>query len=87
MSENATMEHRLSLEDRNRIDVTGVTDVDSFDDTTVSLTTSRGELTIRGQGLQVNRLNVENGLLSVDGKIDSLSYSEPVRGFWGRLLK
>ena len=81
--------HQLIMQDRNRLDITGVSDVDSFDDATIIVFTSLGELTIRGKGMQVRRLDVEGGNLSLEGQIDTLSYSAAVRGsgFFGKLLR
>lgn len=82
--------HQLIMQDRKRLDVTGVSDVDSFDDTTVVAFTSLGELTIRGHGLQVRRLDLEGGNLSIEGQVDTLSYSDTVHhgsGLLGRLFR
>ena len=57
--------HRLNMEDRKRIDFTGITDVVSFDPVKVVL-----------EGLHVNRLSVEKGELDLDGRVDSVCYSE-----------
>lgn len=81
--------HQLMLEDRQRLTVSGVSDVDSFDDTTIVVYTDMGELTIKGEGLHISRLNVETGDLKVEGSVQALTYAEPaVRGgFFGRLFK
>ena len=88
-TQSTTLPHQLILQDRNRLDLTGVSDVDSFDDTAVIVFTSLGELSVRGRGLQVRRLDVEGGNLSLEGQIDTLSYSNAVRqsGFFGKLLR
>ena len=74
--------HHLVLEDRRALTVSGVSDVDSFDELTVVIYTEMGELTVKGQGLHINRLNVETGDLTLEGTIDSLTYAEviPVPG-------
>ena len=81
--------HQLMLEDRQRLTVSGVSDVDSFDDTAIVVHTDMGELTIKGEGLHISRLNVETGDLKVEGSVQALTYAEPaVRGgFFGRLFK
>lgn len=71
----AVMPHQVIMEDRKTLSVTGVSDVDSFDGLTVVVYTDLGELTVKGNGLQIQRLNVESGDLSLSGEIDSLSYS------------
>ena len=68
--------HRLNMEDRKRIDFTGITDVVSFDPVKVLLESDYGHITIKGEGLHVNRLSVEKGELDLDGRVDSICYSE-----------
>ncbi len=82
--------HLISLSDRRALTVSGVTDVDSFDETTVVIYTEQGELTVRGSALHINRLNIETGDLTMEGHVDSLTYSEvKVRsgGFFGKLFR
>ena len=67
--------HTLTLENREALRLTGVSDVDSFDEQTVAVFTDLGELTVRGSGLHINKLSLDTGELSLDGRIDSLSYS------------
>lgn len=69
-------QHSLTLQGRRSLTATGVSNVDSFDETTIVAYTDLGELTIRGQGLQINRLNVETGELTVDGDITAMIYTE-----------
>lgn len=83
--------HNIILEDRRSLTVSGVSDVDSFDEQTVMLYTELGELTIRGTDLHMNKLNVETGDVSIEGNISSLSYQDEVShgsgGFMGRLFR
>lgn len=82
--------HNIILEDRSRLSVSGVDDVESFDDTTVSLITTSGALTIHGQGLHVDRLSLDGGELSVEGTINALQYEDNVEkseGFWSKLFR
>ena len=84
------MPHQLILEDRHALTVSGVSDVDSFDEMTVVVYTDMGELTVNGEGLHINRLNVETGELTLEGSIESLTYAEVHSrsgGFFGRLFK
>ena len=64
------------LEDRRLLTVSGVSDVDSFDEETIVVYTDIGLLTIHGRSLHINRLSVEVGELAVEGEIDSLVYSD-----------
>ena len=82
--------HNLILEDRNKLKMTGVTDVDSFDETSVTAYTSAGELTVGGTKLHINKLNMENGELTVEGNIVSLVYVDremKSTGFFGRMFR
>ena len=56
--------------------ITGVADVISFDITEVLLETEQGMLMIKGADLHVNRLTLEKGEIDIEGRIDSLAYSE-----------
>lgn len=88
-TERQPMPHALTLHDRCSLSVSGVTDVNNFDDVAVVIYTDLGELTVKGHGLHIKQLNVECGDLVVEGEIDSLVYSSlPVRGgFFGRLFR
>ncbi len=68
--------HNCILEDRRILSVSGVSDVDSFDEQTVTVFTDLGELTVKGHELHITRLSVDVGELIVEGKIQSISYSD-----------
>jgi sporulation protein YabP len=68
--------HNIILEGRTALSASGVEDVDSFDENTVSIFTGMGVLTIRGEQLHINRFSIESGELSLEGNIYSLSYSD-----------
>ena len=72
--------HGLRLEGRERLSITGVQDVSGFDESTVLLETGLGELCIRGEGLHIERIDLNTGALELRGKIRELSYGEPARG-------
>lgn len=69
-------EHAVAMENRERMTLTGVEDVSGFDENTVVLTTSMGELTVRGEALHIERIDLELGCLELDGHIRELSYDE-----------
>jgi sporulation protein YabP len=83
--------HNIILEDRRLLTVSGVSDVDSFDEQTVMLFTELGELTVRGSDLHMNKLNVETGDVSIEGSISALSYQDEAPrssgGFMGKLFR
>ena len=82
--------HNLVLEDRRMLTVSGVSDVDSFDEETVVVFTGLGELTVRGTNLHINRLSVEVGELTVEGNIAALIYSDETPksgGFFSKVFR
>lgn len=81
--------HRLELIGRDRLTVSGVEDVERFDETGIIMSTSAGTLVITGEDLHIGKLSLDGGELHVDGRIDSLSYEDqgPGRGgLLGRLF-
>lgn len=80
--------HRLTLEGRKRLTISGVTEVVSFDDTTVLLKTTQGTLFIHGAHLTLRTLTLENGQVAVDGTVNALQYEAQREqgGFWRRLF-
>ena len=81
-----TFPHKLTLNERKSLTMTGVTEVVCFDDTTVELRTALGMLCVRGQELKLKTLSLEGGQMAVEGHICALSYEEPREGsLWQRL--
>lgn len=68
--------HKIMLTNRRTCTINGVADVLSFDIHEILLETDQGMLTLKGDDLHVNRLSLEKGEVDVDGRIDSLTYSE-----------
>lgn len=84
------MPHNVILEDRKTLMITGVSDVDSFDDQTITVYTDMGEMTIRGTNLHIGKLSLETGELNITGNIFALGYSddrEKQGGFFSRIFK
>jgi len=83
--------HNIILEDRRLLTVSGVSDVDSFDEHTVTVFTDLGELIVRGRDLHINRLSVEVGELLLEGSIISLTYQDTAPktagGFFGKVFR
>ena len=86
---NSESPHNVIMEDLRHISISGVEDVESFDDTSVALFTSRGLMTVRGAGLHIERLSLETGELNIEGSIDALEYTDeqPAGSLWSRLFK
>jgi len=83
--------HSVIMEDRRLLTVSGVSDVDSFDEHSVTVFTDMGELIVRGRDLHINRLSVELGELLLEGSIVSLSYQDTAPksagGFFGKVFR
>ncbi len=78
--------HHIVLEEREQLSVSGVEEVESFDENTIVMYTSRGTLVVRGDGLHIEKLSLDGGDLKVEGEIDSLTYEDAGRDRAGGLL-
>ena len=80
--------HKLTLNERKHLTVTGVTNVVNFDENTVIAHTELGTLIVQGKDLQLKTLLPEGGQVAVEGKISALAYEEPrtTGGLWRRLM-
>ncbi len=78
MEENKRMNlfQNIVLENREKLNITGILDVFSFDDQIIIIETELGLLTIKGEDLKINKLSLDTSDFTVDGKINSLTYSE-----------
>ena len=85
----AAREHAVTLMDRKRLSLTGVEDVDCFNEQIVVLRTSQGTLTVAGAGLNISQLSLEAGRVEMEGEVDALEYSGGRKkgGLLGRLLR
>ncbi|MBE5930987.1 MAG: sporulation protein YabP [Lachnospiraceae bacterium] len=72
--------HKLSLLGRKTLSLTGIKEVISFDAKEVILDTVQGMLLLRGDEMNVTRLLVEKGEVDLEGRIDSLVYTERGKG-------
>lgn len=68
--------HNVTVEGRRRMSISGVYDVDSFDEKGIVLFTSEGVMEITGESLHINRLNVDTGEVSIEGELYAISYSD-----------
>ena len=80
--------HRLVLDSRRKLSMSVVIEVESFDESAIQLTTTRGPVLIRGSGLHLQMLSLDGGQVAVDGTVDSISYEDeaPAGGFFARLF-
>ena len=81
--------HQIVLEDREELTITGVEEVECFDESSIVLSTVRGGLEVQGEGLHIERLSLDGGDLKVEGTIHALIYGTQERergGLFRRLL-
>jgi len=81
----------LILENRQRLSISGVIDVESFNEDCVVVDTELGLLIIHGEDLRINKLNIDNSELNIEGNIISCEYNDREttrpKGFFGRMFK
>lgn len=77
--------HKLILDERNRLTMTGVSEVVRFEESVVVLKTALGTLVIQGRDLKLKTLSLDGGQVAVEGTVSALVYEEP-RGGWAKRL-
>ncbi len=85
----AVKPHSVSMDDRCKMSITGVEDVESFDESEIVMRTSQGNLIVRGSGLHIGKINLDVGELRVEGLIIELAYEEqhtPTGSFWSKIF-
>ena len=81
--------HRLELTGRERLTVSGVEDVERFDETGIVMSPSAGTLVVTGEDLHIGKLSLDGGELHVEGRVDSVTYEDDGAGrggFFSRLF-
>lgn len=73
------LSHNVIIENREKLSLSGVTDVDNFDNGEILLYTSMGDLSIKGKNLKVETVNVETGDMRVTGEIKALVWGDKDR--------
>ena len=84
-----TLPHTVYIDNRKKLVLTGVTDVGSFNEGNLRITTSLGEINVEGEDLQVSKLSLESGEMTVEGRVISVLYSDSPKkgsGFLSRVL-
>lgn len=79
-------DHKLTMEGREHLTVSGVENVERFDETCIVMTTCVGSLVITGENLHIDKLSLDGGELHVDGQIDGLEYEDRHSHSGGGLL-
>ena len=81
--------HQVVLEDREQLMISGVEEVESFDENSILLSTAQGDLEVQGEGLHIEKLSLDGGDLKVEGLVNALIYQPRGRergGLLSRLL-
>lgn len=76
MEDQRAMTHKLTLDNREFIEIHGVTNVEKFTDVDILLDTNLGLLHIKGEKLYMKQLNLDKGLITVEGFVEGLNYTE-----------
>jgi sporulation protein YabP len=84
--------HAIHIDNRERVMITGVEDVDNFNEEEVNFQTESGYVTLTGNNLHITRLNVDEGQLIIEGTVNGIAYSGISEqgeggGFFSRLFK
>lgn len=91
--EDRIKSQNLILEDRERLNISGVEHVESFNENQIVVDTVRGSLVIKGESLNISKLNLEDGNVKIEGTVESLVYSNKSSssskgsGFLGKMFK
>ena len=88
--EEKQLPHHIVLEGRESLSVSGVEEVESFDENTIVMRTVKGTLVVRGEELHIEKLCLDGGELKVEGAVDALSYEDDGRergSFLSRLFR
>lgn len=89
---DAEKNHKVVLENRSCIKITDTEDIASFDENRVILLTSMGEMVLSGEGFRINKLNVDDGEVMIEGCFDAVEYTEREKterggSLFGRIFK
>ncbi|MDF2613238.1 MAG: yabP [Clostridia bacterium] len=76
MEEKMTRKHIVNIVDRERLSITGVTDVFSFDEGAIELETNEGYIEIKGDALHIVKMNIDDGDMIVEGTVTELIYHD-----------
>ena len=90
MEESINTVQNVIVENRKKINLSGVKEVESFDDETILLETTLGRMTIKGEGLHIENFNMQTGDLTANGKLHAVVYMSDVKnsnGFLSRIFR
>ncbi len=75
MANEGIKNQNIILEDRSKLSISGVEQVDNFNETLITLETIRGGVSVKGENLNISNLNLEEGKVTIDGVISDISYN------------
>ena len=84
--ERMALPHKLQMEERKKLTLTGATEVLRFDEEMAQLNTSQGTIIVQGSDLKLKTLSLDGGTVSITGRICAIIYEEPRQRRFGRLL-
>lgn len=93
MEENNQVQHKITLTNRELLDINGVINVEKFTDEDITLETQQGMLNIKGEKMYMKQLNLDGGLIIIEGLIKSMVYTESLpskekgKGLLNKLFK
>ncbi|MDL2258625.1 sporulation protein YabP [Eubacteriales bacterium OttesenSCG-928-K08] len=82
--------HTITIDNRSRINITGVSDMESFHEQEIILLTETGNLRIEGEGLHLSKLNLDDGQVVIEGELYALEYEPPTPervGLFSRMFR
>lgn len=89
--EDIKKEHKISVENREKISISGVIDVESFDENEIILYTTDGAVNLFGEEFKINKLNVDSGDVEIEGFINEIKYTGEDKsekgGFWSKIFR
>lgn len=91
LQNNIKTPQNIILENRKKLTISGITDINNFDENIISVITTLGYLTIKGSQLKINNLSVETGDVIIEGNINSLFYDGSKKtknkNLWAKIIK
>ena len=86
---NNMMPHSVIMDGRKKLEITGVKNVDSFDDETIIMATCKGEMTIKGSNLNIEKFSVDTTEIGITGEVIAIIYTNdrPSGGFFSKIFR